>query len=148
MNATVLYSKIANSALPTEIQGEEGNLTLDRINIIRKVTYSPRLAPAMGKGPEPVPEDLSVVADKDEYYYEVAEFINLVLSGKRESEINSLDNSLITLEIIETFSTVMKKLFHYDGNPFSSRRKKGYLYFYYLCVLNCLGCTYIIQYPI
>lgn len=55
MNATVLYSKIANSALPTEIQGEEGNLTLDRINIIRKVTYSPRLAPAMGKGPEPVP---------------------------------------------------------------------------------------------
>ena len=96
MNATVLYSKIANSALPTEIQGEEGNLTLDRINIIRKVTYSPRLAPAMGKGPEPVPEDLSVVADKDEYYYEVAEFINLVLSGKRESEINSLDNSLIT----------------------------------------------------
>ena len=101
MNATVLYSKIANSALPTEIQGEEGNLTLDRINIIRKVTYSPRLAPAMGKGPEPVPEDLSVVADKDEYYYEVAEFINLVLSGKRESEINSLDNSLITLEIID-----------------------------------------------
>ena len=101
MNATVLYSKIVNSALPTEIQGEEGNLTLDRINIIRKVTYSPRLAPAMGKGPEPVPEDLSVVADKDEYYYEVAEFINLVLSGKRESEINSLDNSLITLEIID-----------------------------------------------
>ena len=89
------------NALPTEIQGEEGNLTLDRINIIRKVTYSPRLAPAMGKGPEPVPEDLSVVADKDEYYYEVAEFINLVLSGKRESEINSLDNSLITLEIID-----------------------------------------------
>ena len=101
MNATVLYSKIVNSALPTEIQGEEGNLTLDRINIIRKVTYSPRLAPAMGKGPEPVPEDLSVVADKDEYYYEVVEFINLVLSGKRESEINSLDNSLITLEIID-----------------------------------------------
>ena len=42
-----------------------------------------------------------MVAEKEEYYYEVAEFINLVLSGKRESEINSLDNSLITLEIID-----------------------------------------------
>ena len=55
----------------------------------------------MGKRPGTGSGRLSVVADKDEYYYEVAEFINLVLSGKRESEINSLDNSLITLEIID-----------------------------------------------
>lgn len=68
---------------------------------IRKVTYSPRLAPAMGKGPEPVPEDINVSVDKDEYYYEIAEFINLILSGRRESEINSHENSLITLEIID-----------------------------------------------
>lgn len=101
MNATVLYSKIANSSLPTEIQGEDGNLTLDRINIIREVTFTPRLAPAMGKGPEPVPEDLTAVTDKDEYYYEVAEFIDLVLSGRRESLVNSHENSLITLEIID-----------------------------------------------
>ena len=101
MNATILYSKIANSALPTEIQGESGNLTLDRINIIRKVTYTPRLAPAMGKGPDPVPEDVSALTEKDEYYYEVAEFINLVLAGKRESTINSHANSLTTLEIID-----------------------------------------------
>ena len=39
--------------------------------------------------------------DKDEYYYEVAEFIDLVLASKRESIINSHDNSLITLEIID-----------------------------------------------
>ena len=101
MNATVLYSKIANSSLPTEIQGEDGNLTLDRINIIREVTFTPRLAPAMGKGPEPVPENLTAVTDKDEYYYEVAEFIDLVLSGRRESLVNSHENSLITLEIID-----------------------------------------------
>ncbi len=101
MNATVLYSKIANSSLPTEIQGEEGNLTLDRINIIREVTFTPRLAPAMGKGPEPVPENLTAVTDKDEYYYEVAEFIDLVLSGRRESLVNSHEHSLITLEIID-----------------------------------------------
>ena len=32
----------------------------------------------MGKGPEPVPEDLSVVADTAEYYAAVAELNNLV----------------------------------------------------------------------
>ena len=37
----------------------------------------------------------------DEYYYEVAEFIDLVLSGKRQSGINSHEHSLITLEIID-----------------------------------------------
>lgn len=101
MNATVLYSKIANSSLPTEIQGEDGNMTLDRINIISKVTYTPRLAAASGKGPVAEPQDISAVADRDEYYYEVAEFIDLIQSGKRESAINSHENSLITLEIID-----------------------------------------------
>lgn len=101
MNATVLYSKIANSSLPTEIQGEDGNMTLDRINIISKVTYTPRLAAASGKGPVAEPQDISTVTDRDEYYYEVAEFIDLVLSGRRESAINSHEHSLITLEIID-----------------------------------------------
>lgn len=101
MNATVLYSKIANSSLPTEIQGEDGNITLDRINIISEVTYTPRLAAASGKGPQPIAEDISIVTEKDEYYYEVAEFIDLVLTGRKESTVNTLENSLITLEIID-----------------------------------------------
>ena len=41
------------------------------------------------------------MTDKDEYYYEVAEFIDLVLSGRRQSAVNSHENSLITLEIID-----------------------------------------------
>lgn len=101
MNATVLYSKIANSSLPTEIQGEDGNITLDRINIISEVTYTPRLAAASGKGPQPIAEDISIVTEKDEYYYEVAEFIDMVLTGRKESTVNTLENSLITLEIID-----------------------------------------------
>lgn len=101
MNATVLYSKIANSSLPTEIQGEEGNIVLDRINIIRKVAYTPRLAAASGKGPTPEPIDISAPTDQDEYFYEVAEFIDLIQAAKRESTINSHDHSLITLEIID-----------------------------------------------
>lgn len=101
MNATVLYSKIADSSLPTEIQGEDGNITLDRINSISRVDCLPRRVAASGKGPEGASENISAVTDKDEYYYEVAEFINLVIAGKRESDVNSHENSLITLEIID-----------------------------------------------
>ena len=101
MNATILYSKIANSSLPTEIQGEEGTITLDKINTISDVSYTPRLAPTAGRGPKPIPENISAVTDKDEYYYEIAEFINLIQANKRESSINTHENSLITLEIID-----------------------------------------------
>ncbi|MDR1556294.1 MAG: Gfo/Idh/MocA family oxidoreductase [Tannerellaceae bacterium] len=101
MNATVLYSKIADSTLPTEIQGEEGTLTADRINIIGRVSYTPRPAAASGKGAQAISQDISALTDKDEYYYEVAEFINLVLAGKQESEVNAHTHSLITLEIID-----------------------------------------------
>lgn len=101
MNATVLYSKIADSSLPTEIQGEDGNIRLDRINSISRVDCLPRRVAASGKGPEGASENISAVTDKDEYYYEVAEFINLVIAGKRESDVNSHENSLITLEIID-----------------------------------------------
>lgn len=101
MNATILYSKIANSYLPTEIQGEDGNINLDRINIIGKVTYVPRIPAGAGKTAVSEPEDISAITDKNEYYYEVAEFIDLIQAGKRESEINSHENSLITLEVID-----------------------------------------------
>lgn len=101
MNATVLYSKIANSSLPTEIEGEDGNFMLDKINQINWVTWQARPVASSGKGPLTPVEDISAVTDKDEYYYEVAEFINLVQAGKLESEVNSHENSLITIEIID-----------------------------------------------
>lgn len=101
MNATVLYSKIANSSLPTEIEGEDGNFMLDKINQINRVTWQARPVASSGKGPVTPVEDISAVTDKDEYYYEVAEFINLVQAGKLESEVNSHENSLITIEIID-----------------------------------------------
>jgi predicted dehydrogenase len=87
-NATVLYSKIADSQLPTEIQGENGRITLDRINIIGDVTLTCRNG---------VSKKLLSRVEKNEYYYEVAEFIDLIQSGRRESTVNSLENSLITI---------------------------------------------------
>lgn len=92
MDAIVMYSKISDSSLPTEIQGEEGNILLDRINIIGQVKCVYR------KGGEEV---LTVPACKNEYYYEIKEFIDVILSGREESAVNSMENSLITMEILQ-----------------------------------------------
>ncbi len=92
MNATVMYSKIADSTLPTEIQGENGTITADRINIINNVNVNLRNGEI---------KNISAPKAIHEYYYEVAEFISLVENGKMESDINSYKNSLTTIDIID-----------------------------------------------
>lgn len=92
MNATILYSKIADSALPSEIQGEKGTIIADRINIINEVTLK------MRNGDTKV---ISTPNPTHEYFYEIAQFIDLVEQGKIESDINTHENSLITIEIID-----------------------------------------------
>lgn len=93
MNATVLYSKIADSLLPAEIEGEDGTLLLDRIQIPRRVELHLRK--------ERTTRCISRPLEKSEYYYEVAEFIDLIEQGRRESELNSHTHSLVTMEIID-----------------------------------------------
>lgn len=101
MNATVMYSKIANSYLPVEIEGEAGNLTADTIHTIRRLTFIPRPEPTSGRPVELKEEVLSEPLAHDRYYYEVREFIDLLQAGKTESAVNTLDNSLATIEIID-----------------------------------------------
>ncbi len=101
MNATVIYSKIANSFLPTEIEGEAGNLILDHIHIAGKVDFIPRIPTGQGKSQKAVREALGVELDKSEYYYEIKEFIDLVLEGRQESTVNTWDNSLAAIEITD-----------------------------------------------
>lgn len=91
MTATTIYSKIVDSFLPTEIQGEEGTITSQRINYIDHVKVKDR------NGEEKIISE----GQKDEYYYEIAEFIDLVLSRRRESDIVSHQNSLTTIEIVD-----------------------------------------------
>lgn len=115
MEATVLYSKIADSSLPTEIQGEDGTLALNRINKIERVTYTQRKTNvAGGKGDNPEPENITMPTIKDEYYYEVAEFIDLVLSGKRESAINSHGNSLTAIKLVDEIRRQLGVVFPAD----------------------------------
>ena len=117
MNATVLYSKIVNSFLPTEIEGEEGNLLLDKIQTIQEVTYFPRQTAILDRGTAIASESIGVQLDKDKYFYEVEEFINLIEQGKLESEINSHNHSLISLEIIDEIRRQIGVVYPADKEP-------------------------------
>ncbi len=102
MEAVAVYSKISDSRLPSEIQGEKGTITIDRINAPRVLTLYPN-AKNLGGGIHDTiePETLSVGLTNDEYYYEVAEFIDLIESGRSESAINSHTNSLATITLLD-----------------------------------------------
>ena len=104
--ATVLYGKIADSTLPTEIQGESGTIKLDRINIISDVTFINRKGESMTIRPE---------TQHHEYYYEIAEFIDIIQSGQKESTVNSLANSLITMEIMDEIRNQLSIRFPADN---------------------------------
>lgn len=101
MTATIMYSKVSDSVLPAEIQGETGNLVIDRIQIADAVRFIRGGVATRGQGRRAEPEDLSAPKLHDKYYYELKEFIDLIESGQIESTINSHNNSLIVLEIID-----------------------------------------------
>lgn len=105
MNATVLYSKIADSLLPSEIQGEDGVISMDRIDFITELKLQLRSGDLL---------DLSITDRYSQYYYEIAEFIDLIESGGRESLINSHANSLITIEVIDEIRRQLGVVFPAD----------------------------------
>ncbi|MBR1927985.1 MAG: Gfo/Idh/MocA family oxidoreductase [Bacteroidales bacterium] len=101
MSAVAMYSKIADSRLRTEISAEGGILSLDQIHSTRQVEFIPHGAPTSGRSGGPAKEDITVPCDPDEYLCEFKEFIDLIESGRSESENNSLDNSLTVVEILD-----------------------------------------------
>lgn len=101
MDATLTWSKTFDSFQPTEMAGENGNLILDEIHIARKAEIVPHAAPTSGQGPKPGRTVVSEGLPYNEYYYEFKEFADLIEQGKTVSEHNSLETSLIVLEIID-----------------------------------------------
>ena len=115
MDATVLYSKIANSFLPTEIEGESGNIIIDHIHIARLVDFVPRRPTGQGQSQADLREPLGMPLEKSAYYYEVKEFIDLILEGKLESAINTWDNSIATMEVIDEIRRQLGVTYPADG---------------------------------
>ncbi|MBP5217884.1 MAG: oxidoreductase, partial [Bacteroidales bacterium] len=101
MTASVMYSKVADSRLRTEISGELGMISLDQVHIARQVGLTLRGEPTSGRSSGPATTDITVPGDADEYQCEFREFIDLFESGKRESRNNSLRNSLIVAQIMD-----------------------------------------------
>lgn len=92
MDAVIMYSKITDSYLPAEIQGENGTMVIDKINGPYQVKIYYR---------DGTIEDLTQSQTQESMYYEAVEFADLIKSGRAESDINSLSNSLKVAEIME-----------------------------------------------
>ena len=93
MSGNVIYSKIVDGSVPSEIQGESGSILINGINDCLEVSFKRR--------GESVRETWGKAEDKSSYYYEVAEFLDVIESGRIESKINSHEASLVTMEIMD-----------------------------------------------
>ncbi|MBP2645819.1 MAG: oxidoreductase [Firmicutes bacterium] len=92
-DAVLMYSKITNSSVASEIQGEKGNIVIDKIAAPIKSVIEYR---------DGSTEDITVPQSENSMYYEAKEFINLIQDNKLESAVNSFKTSLTVMEIMET----------------------------------------------
>ncbi len=91
-SSIIMYSKISNSKLPLEIQGEEGTIISDGIHFNNvKIIYR--------DGRE---EDISIKQRKDDMYYELDEFIRVINNKEINSDKNSHLNSLTAIELMDS----------------------------------------------
>lgn len=110
MECVLAYSKITDSQLPAEIQGDKGAILIDHISLMK----SPRIVYRKGCGTrgdsgfhnefasdtaQAGTEDLSRETAADNMYYEVKEFLDMIESGRIESEHNTFERSLICMQI-------------------------------------------------
>ena len=92
MEAVIMHSKITDSKLPSEIQGEEGTMIIDHIATPKHVEIRYR---------DGRKEVISTKQEKDGMYYEARAFVDLIQKGKRESSINSHEHSSVTARILD-----------------------------------------------
>ncbi|MNI25661.1 1,5-anhydro-D-fructose reductase [compost metagenome] len=92
MDAVIMYSKITFSNVSSEIQGEDGNIVVDKISQPSKVELHYR---------DGRTEDITQPQVSNTMLYEVKEFIRLIQQGELESKINSYENSLAVMDIMD-----------------------------------------------
>lgn len=92
MDAVLHYSKITNSTMPNEILGEAGSIVINKISEPYKVELHRRDGSV---------RDLSRPTVEHSMYYEVGEFIDMIQEGRQESRVNSWENSVIAMDIMD-----------------------------------------------
>ncbi|MFC5650011.1 Gfo/Idh/MocA family protein [Paenibacillus solisilvae] len=92
MEAVVMYSKISQSSIPSEIQGEAGSIVIDSISDPQKIEIQYRDGRI---------QDISRPADRPTMYYETQVFMDLIRSKQTESTVNSHANSLAVMAVLD-----------------------------------------------
>jgi len=82
MEAAILYSKISDSHLPSEIQGEKGTILIDRIGSPREITLILR---------DGTKEVLTPMTHEEDMVYEALEFVKTIEEKRSFSKINHRD---------------------------------------------------------
>lgn len=98
-DGVAIYSKIADSHLPTEIQGEDGTITIDRINSPRRAVFTPHDKTQPSQVLCELPEDYNP------YSHEITHFIDLIEAGATESPLNTAATSISTMVILDQVRT-------------------------------------------
>ncbi|WP_062353918.1 Gfo/Idh/MocA family protein [Bacillus kwashiorkori] len=107
MDATIIYSKITNSVLPSEIQGENGSIVIDKISEPSKVEIHYN---------DGTIENISQKQFTETMYYEAKAFIQLINEGKTESDINTFEHSLVTAKLMEEARKQISLTYIADNN--------------------------------
>jgi scyllo-inositol 2-dehydrogenase (NADP+) len=92
MEAVAMYSKITNSTIPSEIQGEDGSIIIDSISDPKKVEIQYRDGSI---------EDISMNQEENTMYYEIREFVDLIKRGETESAMQTFQLSSDTISILD-----------------------------------------------
>lgn len=101
LTANLSFSKAVDAHVPTEVCGEKGNIILDNIHNCRKAEFVSHATPSAGRGPSAVREIIREGLEADDYYYEFKEFLDVIESGRLESDVNSHEVSLINARIMD-----------------------------------------------
>ena len=89
--ASIIYSKITETNIPSEILGEKGSIVIDHISTADKVEVIMR---------DGTREDISCPQEKNQMVYELKEFLSLIEKGETESKINTFELSGKSVEIL------------------------------------------------
>ncbi|WP_274364283.1 Gfo/Idh/MocA family protein [Paenibacillus thermotolerans] len=92
MEGVIMYSKITQSSLPCEIQGEDGSIVFDKMSQPKQVEIRYRDGRV---------ETVTRPQAERNMQYEVREFIRLIEEGRLESSVNSHANSLAVMELMD-----------------------------------------------
>ena len=91
-DAVIMHSKVSDSKVYSEIQGENGSILIDSINVPAKIILAPRGG---------IEEDVTPVQIFPPMYYETTEFINLLKLCQTESAVNSFETSLRVMAVLD-----------------------------------------------